>query len=164
MMEREREIQKRKGLMKSCIQTCVAYFSSALCCSLYLCLSLLFSLCLCCVCICSLFLYLPFFSLPSVLFFFLLAEGSLFIEKFKKLLPPFFVPQLTGQWAIFMDHYLFLRAHAIPHSSAFWFVLFLEFSFHSYQAVHVIFSFFGLIEFLFLPWPPFQPLSPFFFG
>ena len=56
-----------------------------------------------------------------------------------------------------MDHYLFSRAHAIPHSSAFWFVLFLEFSFHRYQAVHVIFSF------LFLPWPPSQPLSPFFF-
>ena len=71
--EREREIQRRKGLVKSRIQTCVAYFSSALCCSLCLCLSFLFSLCLCCMCICSLFLYLPLFFFPSssVPFFFL---------------------------------------------------------------------------------------------
>ena len=74
----------------------VAYFSFALCCSLYLCLSFLFSLCLCCVCICSLFLYLPSFFLFPLVLFILLVEGSLFIEKFEKLLPPFFVPQMTG--------------------------------------------------------------------
>ena len=41
------------------------------------------SFCLCCVCNCSLFVFL----LPSSSF--LLVEGSLFIEKFEKLFPPF---------------------------------------------------------------------------
>ena len=43
------------------------------------------SFCLCRVCVIALFLYFCF-PLP---FFFLLAEGSLFIEKFEKLFPPF---------------------------------------------------------------------------
>ena len=52
--------------MKSRIQTCVAYFSSALCYSLCLCLYFLFSLCLCCVYLLS-FSVSAFFFLPSVL-------------------------------------------------------------------------------------------------
>ena len=84
--ELEREIQRRKGLVKSRRQTCVVYFSSALCCSLCLCLSFLFSLCLCCVCICSLFLYLPlfFFLFLRPFFFWIMANqlsfGSLFFS------------------------------------------------------------------------------------
>ena len=87
MRGRERERQRRKGLVKSCIQTCVVYFSFALCCSLCLCLSFLFSLCLCCVCICSLFLYLPlffFFLFLHPFFFWIMADqlsfGSLFFS------------------------------------------------------------------------------------
>ena len=56
--------------MKSRIQTCVAYFSSALCCSLCLCLFFLFSLCLCCV-------YLLSFSVRAF-FFFLFSRPPLF--------------------------------------------------------------------------------------
>ena len=62
--ERERDIEKKEIDEIPFIQTCVAYFSSVLCCSLCLCLFFLFSLCLCCVCICSLLLYLPFFFFP----------------------------------------------------------------------------------------------------
>ena len=68
---RERERERRKGLVKSRIQTCVAYFSSTLCCSLYLCLSFFCSLYVFVVCVFALFfcICLFFFSLPSSLFF-----------------------------------------------------------------------------------------------
>ena len=52
----------------------------------------LFFLYLPCMCNCSLFVFPPLSRVSSLL----LAEGSLFIEKFEKLFPPFFVPQLTG--------------------------------------------------------------------
>ena len=70
--------------MKSRIQTCVAYFSSALCCSRCLCLSFLFSLSFY-VCICSLFLYLPFFSSLRPPFFYLCVPLSIYREIPKKL-------------------------------------------------------------------------------
>ena len=97
--EREGERDTEKGLMKSRIQTCVAYFSSALC--LCLCLSFLFwSLCLCFVCLCSLFLYLPssFFSSLVLLFFFSCAWLSLFIEKFQRNCSLIF-SQLINLWS-----------------------------------------------------------------
>ena len=85
MREREREIEK-KGINEiPYIQTCVVYFSSALCCSRCLCLSFLFSLCLCCVCICSLFLYLPFFSSLCPPFFYLCVPLCIYREIPKKL-------------------------------------------------------------------------------
>ena len=99
---------------------------SAWCYSLYLCLSFfLFFLSLLCVCNCSLFcISLLFFSFACWRLF-------LFIGKFEKLFPPF----LFLNWPVngqFHGPLSFLRAHAITHFSAFWFVLFLEFSFHRY--------------------------------
>ena len=44
------------------------------------------------MCNCSLFVFPPLSRVSSLL----LVEGSLFIEQFEKLFPPFFVPQLTG--------------------------------------------------------------------
>ena len=94
--------------MKSRIQTCVAYFSFALCCSRCLCLSFLFFLCLCYVCICSLFLYLPFFfsSLRPLFFLFLFtcACFSLFIERFQKNCS-LFLSQLIRSWSSFRQFF-----------------------------------------------------------
>ena len=73
--------------MKSRIQTCVAYFSSALCCSCCLCLSFLFSLSFLCVYLLSFFVSAFFFSLPSVLsfFYYLCVPLSIYREIPKKL-------------------------------------------------------------------------------
>ena len=122
--EGEKEIEK-KGIDE------IPYTN--LCCIILLCLMLLslpvplffiLSLYLLCVCNCS----LVFFFVSTLLF----AEGSLFIKKFEKLFPPFFVPQLTSLMGNFYGPLFFLHAHAITHSSTFWFVSFLEFSFHRY--------------------------------
>ena len=64
--------------------------------SLSICASLFCSLYVFAVCVFALFFYICLFFLSPPSSFFLLAEGSLFIEKFEKLLPPFFVPQPTG--------------------------------------------------------------------
>ena len=97
--------------MKSHIQTCVAYFSFALCCSLCL-----FSLCLCCLCICSLFLYLPFFSSLCPPFFYLCVPLCIYREIPKKLFPYFLsTDQLMEQFAsVFLSttpNFVFSRAH-----------------------------------------------------
>ena len=63
-IQRERERESKKGLMKSHIQTYAAYSSSAWCYSLYLCLSLfLLSLSLLCVYLLSLCVFFLFFIL-----------------------------------------------------------------------------------------------------
>ena len=61
------------------------------------------------VCICSLFLFLPFFSLPSVpffffFFFFLCACLSLFIERFPKNCS-LFLSQLIRSWSSFCQFF-----------------------------------------------------------
>ena len=118
--ERERERQRRKGLVKSRIQTCVAYFSSALCCSRCLCLSFLFSLSFY-VCICSLFLYLLFFSSFRPLFFFFSACLSLFIERFQRNCSLLF-SQLIRSWSNFCQFFppqLLISCSTVTHFSAF---------------------------------------------
>ena len=95
--------------MKSRIQTCVAYFSSALCCFLCLCLSFLFSLSLLCVYLLS-FSVSTFFFLLSVLpsfyfyFFFTCACFSLFIERFQRNCSLFF-SQLIRSWSSFLQFF-----------------------------------------------------------
>ena len=101
-----REIQRRKGLMKSRIQICVAYFSSVLCCSLCLCLSFLFSLCLCCVYICSLFLYLPsFFLFPLFSLFFFFPRVFLYLQRDSEEVVPFFFSQPIRSWSSFRQFF-----------------------------------------------------------
>ena len=137
--EREREIEK-KGTGE------IPYTN--LCCVFLLCFMLLSlsvplffvpSMSLLCVYLLS-FSVFAFFFLPSVLALFCLLK-ALYLQRSLRncsLLFLFLNLPVNGQ---FHGPLSFLRAHAIPHSSAFWFVLFLEFSFHKYQAVHVIFSF-----------------------
>ena len=135
--ERERYIDWWNPIYKPVLRISPPlYVAPSVCASLF-CSLYVFAVCV----FAPFFLYLPlFFSLPPSPFF-LLAEGSLFIEKFEKLLPPFFRSSNDRLMGNFHGPLSFLRAHAIPHSSAFCFVLFLEFSFHRYLAVHVIFSF-----------------------
>ena len=83
---REREIQRRKGSMKSHIQTYAAYSSSAWCYSLYPCLSFSFSLCLCCVCV----YLLSFFCLSFFFHFFSLLKAPLIYKETRKPFSPIF--------------------------------------------------------------------------
>ena len=91
----------------------------------------LFFLSLLCVCNCSLFCVSAFFFfLSSVLPF---ACWRLFIDReVWETAPTFFRSSTDRLMGNFHGPLSFLRAHAIPHSSAFWFVVFLEFSFHRY--------------------------------
>ena len=86
-IQRERERESKKGLMKSHIQTYAAYSSSAWCYSLYLCLSLfLLSLSLLCVyllslCVFFLFIIFFFFRVPLQFIEELRNNFSLFLLK-----------------------------------------------------------------------------------
>ena len=130
--ERERERERRKGLMKSHIQTYVAYFSSALYCSLCLCLSFLFSLSLLCVYLLSLFVSaFFFFSLPSFLFFFFFPRSSSIYRETPKKLFPYFSHNRSDRGAVFVSIFppqFLISCWAVSHYSAFGsFICFIAF-------------------------------------
>ena len=91
---REREILRRKGSMKSHIQTYAGYSSSAWCYSLWPCLFFfLLSISLLCVCTCSLFVYLPsFFCVCSPIY-----------RGIEKQFSPFFAPNWSIHGAVWVS-------------------------------------------------------------
>ena len=140
---KEREILRRRGLMKSHIQTCVAYFSSALChclCLFFVLISMfLLGVFALFFCICLLFFL---FSRPP-LFFFLCVTLSIYREIPKKLFPYFLsTDQLMEQFAsVFLSttpNFVFSRAHY----SAFLLFLFVpsHFKFPLFRWWHLHFS------------------------
>ena len=108
---REREILRRKGSMKSHIQTYAGYSSSAWCYSLWPCLFFFcFSLFLCSVCVLALFLciYLPFSVCALQFIEELRSSFPLFLlltDQFMGLFESVFLPQFLTSW-LAMPHYL----------------------------------------------------------
>ena len=110
---REREILRRKGLMKSIYKPMLRnppLLGVALCLSFFL-----FFLSLLCVCNCSLFLFplLPFFSSFS----FFLVRDSLYLQRSSKETVPFFSSQLISSWRSlhqFFSPQLLILCSAVP--------------------------------------------------
>ena len=90
--------------MKSLIQTYVAYFSSALYCSLCLCLSFLFSLSLLCVYLLSLFVS-AFFFFSSVFSLFFFPRVFLYLQRDSEEVVPLFFSQPIRSWSSFRQFF-----------------------------------------------------------
>ena len=129
--ERERDIEKKGTNEIPYINLCCVFLLCFMLLSLSVPLFFVLSMSLLCVYLLSFSVSAFFFSLPPRPLFF--ACWRLFIYKeVWESAPTFFRSSTDRLMGNFHGPLSFLRAHAIPHSSAFWFVLFLEFSFHKY--------------------------------
>ena len=129
---RERERERERDWWNP-IYKPVLCISPLLYVALFVCASLFCSLYVFAVCVFALFFCI---CLLSFFFFFpppLFACWRLFIyREVWETVPTFFRSSTDRLMGNFHGPLSFLCAHAIPHSSSFWFVLFLEFSFNRY--------------------------------
>ena len=130
--EREREIEKKGTDEIPYTNLCCVFLLCFMLLSLFVPLFFVLSMSLLCM-------YLLYFSVSafflsffsSLLPFF--ACWMLFIyREVWETVPTFFRSSTDRLMGNFHGPLSFLHAHAIPHSSSFWFVLFLEFSFNRY--------------------------------